>query len=332
MKDNPFPFTAYRSDRVLGTAILFSLAVFSCKAPTLLGQAAQVIVEAQNLDEAQGEVKIKVVIDNVDGQPVQIQAPFNAQVQAPFNAIIRTGPTETPATAPNAPQATLGDELRPDRLELFDGSVLHGELQGMQAGRSLIWKHPAAIGPVRFQYAAAASISLEGRSPPKMNPARSEGLRCLLQFRNGDSCYGNLIDMDDENLFFQTSFAGKIKAPRETIESLLALPESFESLYDLSQGMKGWKLPNAKSWKQERGELISIGTGYLGRDLPRKENISMECDLEWNRSFYFNVRLFAENAASTNYNQDAYNLSFSNSRVNLTASKQKAGRVSRQTI
>jgi len=287
------------------------------------GPEGKVVVNGKEIkvDQANGKIQIingNVIVQGPDQPPIIRFSDIDGANRLPGGS----GIAETPSPR---------DELRPDRLEFFDGSVLRGELHGLQARRQLVWKHPAANGPFRFQYAAVASISLEGRPPPQNN-ADGEGLRCLLHFRNGDSCYGNLIGMDAENLDLFTAFAGKVKTPREAVKSLLALPDSFETLYDLSQGLEGWALPNGKSWKQEQGELVSVGSGHMGRKLPRTENIALDFDVHWDRSFYFNVRLFAENAESTSYNNDAYNLTFSSNRVNLTASKHKKGRVVRETI
>ncbi|MFP6900755.1 MAG: SUMF1/EgtB/PvdO family nonheme iron enzyme, partial [Opitutales bacterium] len=319
MKGNFFQIKTYRATRVLHAASFLLLVVFTSQAPNLLGQAREIIVEGQTVVIG-GEVNVQIVIEGGEG------------IQAPLMPIIELGDAN-PAAVLAAPQnAAPQDDLRPDRLELFDGSLLHGELQGLQARRNLLWKHPAAIGPVRFQYAAVASISLEGRPPPENEPPAVEGLRCLFNFRNGDSCYGNLVGMNMENLVLSTAFAGEVNASRNAVKSVLALPDSYETLYDLSQGLNGWKLPNGKSWKQERGELVSLTSGSMGRKFPRKESMFLDFNVHWNRSFYFNVRLFADNPESTAYGNDAYNLAFSTSRVNLTASKQKNGRVVRETI
>ncbi|MBL62964.1 MAG: hypothetical protein CMI30_06090 [Opitutae bacterium] len=232
----------------------------------------------------------------------------------------------------NQPKAPSLDDLRPDRLEFFDGSMLRGELMGLQARKNLSWQHPASTGPASFQYAAIASISFEGRPLPENKPSNLKGMRCLLHFRNGDSCYGTLVNMNRDSIDLDTSFAGQVKASRKKIESLLALPESHQTLYDLSQGLKNWKLPNGNAWKLERGELLSVSTGSIGRKFPRKENVALDFEVHWNRTFYFNVRIFAENPESSSYTNAAYNLSFSSNRITLTASKTKSGRVVRETI
>ncbi|MBO93525.1 MAG: hypothetical protein CMI32_01320 [Opitutales bacterium] len=289
------------------------------------GPEGKVVVNGKEIKVDQANGKIQIINGNLI-----VQGPDQPPIMRFFDIDPSNHRLANGADKDNAPSPR--DELRPDRLEFFDGSVLRGELHALQGRRQLVWKHPAANTPFRFQYAAVASISLEGRAPPQNNHLGEEGLRCLLNFRNGDSCYGNLIGMDAENLDLLTAFAGRVKAPRKTVGALLALPDSFESLYDLSQGLSNWKLTNGKSWKLEQGKLVSIGSGTLGRKLQRKENIALEFDVQWDRSFYFNVRLFAENPESNSYNNEAYNLTFSSNRVNLTASKTKKGRVVRETI
>tara|TARA_Y100001934_G_scaffold78654_1_gene97781 strand:- start:2626 stop:6513 length:3888 start_codon:yes stop_codon:yes gene_type:complete len=280
-------------------------------------------------------IDINVVVNGkeiiVNGDNGNIQIIDGAGVE-PFIRINDFEKGNLPLASGNPKKAQAHDAIRPDRLEFFDGSLLKGELKALQARRNLLWKHPAAIGPVRFQYSSVASISLEGRTQPEDKKPSREGLRCLLRFRNGDTCYGNLVGMDDKKLDFSTSFAGEVKTSRTAIESLLALPTSFENLYDISEGIGEWKLPNAKSWRQEKGEFVSLASGSMGKKFPNKETIALDFRVKWDRSFYFNLRLFSVSAESTAYGSDAYNLSFSSSRVNLTANKNKKGRVVRETI
>ncbi|MGE4550164.1 MAG: SUMF1/EgtB/PvdO family nonheme iron enzyme, partial [Opitutales bacterium] len=315
MKGNFSHLTSVAILRTLITCGIFSCVPFPVTAQENPAVDINVIVNGQEIIVKGGNGDIQIIND-----------------LAPFIRINDLGNGDRSSTPSNPQNAPARDEMRPDRLEFFDGSLLKGELKALQARRYLVWKHPAAIGPVRFQYSSVASISLEGRTPPVDKRPSRDGLRCLLRFRNGDTCYGNLVGMDAENLDFSTSFAGQVKTPRTAIESLLALPQSFENLYDISEGMTGWKLPNAKSWKEEKGEFVSLSSGSMGRKFPNKETIALDFEVKWDRSFYFNVRIFSESAESTAYGSDAYNLSFSSNRVNLTANKNKKGRVVRETI
>ena len=318
MKGNFSRLTSVAILRTLITCSIFSCVPFPVTAQENPAVDINVIVNGQEIIVNGGNADIQIINDNLN------LAPFIR-----INDLENGAQSSVPGNPQNAPAR---DEMRPDRLEFFDGSLLKGELKALQARRNLVWKHPAAIGPVRFQYSSVASISLEGRTPPVDKRPSREGLRCLLRFRNGDTCYGNLVGMDAENLDFSTSFAGQVKTSRTAIESLLALPQSFENLYDISEGMTGWKLPNAKAWKEEKGEFVSLSSGSMGRKFPNKETIALDFKVKWDRSFYFNMRIFSESAESTAYGSDAYNLSFSSNRVNLTANKNKKGRVVRETI
>src|SRR5436190_10874097 len=78
-------------------------------------------------------------------------------------------------------------------LQLFDGSVLHGAVARIDAGKTVQWQHPASTGPLQFTITNIARI----RFDQPVGALRSERANCRFQFFNGDEITGNLSWMDE---------------------------------------------------------------------------------------------------------------------------------------
>ncbi|MFP6887163.1 MAG: hypothetical protein VB997_06350, partial [Opitutales bacterium] len=218
-----------------------------------------------------------------------------------------------------------------DRLRLFDGSVLRGNLIELNENRFLHWANEAAAEPLSFRFSSVDSIELAARKIQEEHPPEKSGQNILLTFNNGDRIRGRLSKVDEKTFGMHTSFAGALDARRENLASVILLPPSHETLYDASEGFSGWTPSNPNAWQAEGGDLFTVVAGSIGRVLPEKDALEIELEANWERSFYFRVQMFSD-SQSRGYGSIGYDLSFSNNRMNLQVAKRKKGRLTRETI
>ena len=224
------------------------------------------------------------------------------------------------------PKEILGLE----KIRLFDGSELTGELISLDENQNLFWENQSVSKPISFDYKSVANILFnQVPLPSEQIPHHYKSL--TLYFRNGDKLSCKFEQLTKDHLFIETGFAGSIKIPLSAIQKLEFLPASYSTLYDSSFGFENWKKSNSKSWIFEEGDFVSSFSGSLGMSLPKKEAIEIQFKAEWERSFYLAIRLFSDSDGST-YGNVGYHLSFSNNRLNLQVNKRRKGRIIRETI
>ena len=224
------------------------------------------------------------------------------------------------------PKEILGLE----KIRLFDGSELTGELISLDENQNLFWENQSVSKPISFDYKSVANILFnQVPLPSEQIPHHYKSL--TLYFRNGDKLSCKFEQLTKDHLFIETGFAGSIKIPLSAIQKLEFLPASYSTLYDSSFGFENWKKSNSKSWIIEDTDFVSVFSGSIGTTLPKKDAIEIEFEAQWERSFYLAMRIFSDSDGST-YGNEGYHLSFSNNRLNLQVNKRKKGRIVRETI
>ena len=136
-----------------------------------------------------------------------------------------------------------------DLLQFLDGSSLHGKLRSMMNGNGVRWEHPDARQPIDFKLSNLAWIRFENPKPvaPEIKPT------CRFRFNNGDEILGQLLSLDPERMEFEPWFGGRLKAPRQTVQSLTFLSKGLSIVYEGPAGLEGWN----------RGESQRVGNTVM---------------------------------------------------------------------
>ncbi len=312
--------------------------------------AACLLVAGQNANSQEAKAKINLNVNaepnnlqiKVNGKEALIEIQGNAiQVVPAANQVRVLPPKPILARAPIAVNGIVpkdpNDNESPmpmadvsDRIRLFDGSVIRGNLINLDENRILNWSNEAAPEPFALRYSAVDSIELSSKLQ-KSKVEEKKGQNIRISFRNGDRIQGKLKQVDQDNFTIETTFAGTLKTSKDNLSSLILLPSSHEVLYDASQGLSGWTPSNPNAWRYEGGDLFTVVSGSIGRVLPEKDAVEIEMEASWARSFYFRVQMFSD-SKSRGYGSIGYDLSFSNNRINLQVAKRKNGRLTRETI
>ena len=217
-----------------------------------------------------------------------------------------------------------------EKILLFDGSQLTGNLIMLDKRKNLFWQNESVADPISFNYRSISSINFYRSVPPlKQIPHDHKSLR--LYFKNGDKLSCEFEQLTKEHLIIKSKFSECLSIPTSDIQKLEFLPISHQTLYDPSLGLQDWKKSNSKSWIIEDTDFVSVFSGSIGTTLPKKDAIEIEFEAQWERSFYLAMRIFSDSDGST-YGNEGYHLSFSNNRLNLQVNKRKKGRIIRETI
>ena len=217
-----------------------------------------------------------------------------------------------------------------EKILLFDGSELTGNLIRLDKRKNLFWQNESVADPISFNYRSISSINFDRSvTPLKQIPHDRKSLR--LYFKNGDKLSCEFEQLTKEHLIIKSKFSERLSIPTSDIQKLEFLPISHQTLYDPSLGLQNWKKSNSKSWIIEDTDFVSVFSGSIGTTLPKKDAIEIEFEAQWERSFYLAMRIFSDSDGST-YGNEGYHLSFSNNRLNLQVNKRKKGRIVRETI
>ena len=201
-----------------------------------------------------------------------------------------------------------------DVLQLLDGSTLHGTLDGLEPGKSLTWRHPSAQAPFQLKPDNLRQIRFGNaeKPPPAQNTT------CRLTFDNGDEVFGNLVSMDEKTVELDTWFAGRLKTPRESVQSIRFLWKGFSTVYSGPTSVDGWQsAPNKEVWRYEDGAFYSTAVGSLGRDLnlPPKARISF--DMTWNGQLSLAFAIYTDSVERFDFGASCYMFYIGSGYVNL---------------
>lgn len=190
---------------------------------------------------------------------------------------------------------------RPGVLQFMDGSILHGTLRGIET--NMAWQHPAAAAPLDFRTTNLAQL----RFDQALTPARSFKAASRFAFRNGDELIGNILEIKENSVKFQSWFADTVNAGLDALETISFASKGYNLLYEGPSGLEGWKVGrNPRSWEYKDGAFIANGADLLGRDFGLTGSSTLEFDLAWNGAFSMSITLYAQIIDRFDYSTSAY--------------------------
>ena len=127
-----------------------------------------------------------------------------------------------------------------DKINLFDGSKLSGQLIQLDNNRNLLWKNDSIIGKINFDFDSVSNIFLN-RSDTNLTTPNKAKKSIRLHLTNGDQFLASLKKISETEIMADTEFSGLINLPIQAVEKIEFLPSSYSILYDSSQGLTEWK-------------------------------------------------------------------------------------------
>ncbi len=211
-----------------------------------------------------------------------------------FPIVLALALCAVPAPARAQPAPTGADA---DCLFFRDGDVLRGKLLEILPGNIIRWQHPDASGPADFKLESVTQIDF---SPPPPASARADD-DCKLWLANGDALEGNLVSFDSDTLVLDTWYAGTLKIPRRTLQTLAFHPRS-RVVFDGLTGLGGWTQGNsvkafvgeAGQWSYRNGAFYSDKAASIARDVKLPDCAQIQFDLAWKGPFNLAVALYTD--------------------------------------
>ena len=165
-----------------------------------------------------------------------------------------------------------------EKILLFDGSELTGNLIRLDKRKNLFWQNESVADPISFNYRSISSINFDRSvTPLKQIPHDRKSLR--LYFKNGDKLSCEFEQLTKEHLIIKSKFSERLSIPTSDIQKLEFLPISHQTLYDPSLGLQNWQKSNSKSWIIEDTDFVSVFSGSIGTTLPKKTLLKLNLKL-----------------------------------------------------
>ncbi|MFN7138179.1 MAG: hypothetical protein ACK4UN_02450 [Limisphaerales bacterium] len=206
---------------------------------------------------------------------------------------------QTPTTART--NAVVESPTSGEILEFSDGSILHGNLKGIDKTRGVTWEHPDALEPIEFRPGKLQQIRFHKNVSP------SGQMPCRIAFRNGDELYGELLSLDENGAKVNTRFGKNLQVKRSALESVTFLAKHFSVLYEGPVGTEGWNTGRGgQPWRYREGSFVTEHVGSIGRnfDLPEASNI--EFDITWEGQLGLIIQAYTDNVDRFDYSSASY--------------------------
>lgn len=144
-----------------------------------------------------------------------------------------------------------------DTLTLQNKDTIKGQVTAIDQGIVHLLS-PLSTESLHFKSEQMSSIIFENETADVT--AQHAG---LVQLHNGDRFSGDLRELTENSITFDTWYAGSLNIPRRDIASLYLGVNPQELLYQGPNGLAGWEEING--WDFEENELISTGIGLISR-------------------------------------------------------------------
>ena len=124
-----------------------------------------------------------------------------------------------------------------DLLRFTNGNQIDGRFTGMDSGGVVTWSRPDVATPMPFQRDKIRQIVLRNA-----RPLSAMADPCHVTLVNGDRIPGKVVATDENNVTVETTSAGTMVLPRDTVAMIAPNPFGGRLLYAGPFDDKGWKV------------------------------------------------------------------------------------------
>lgn len=179
------------------------------------------------------------------------------------------------------------DAAEPSVLELIDGTVLKGTLEGMDNSDRLQWRQSPLLQPTLVPRSAIHKV----RSAPTSQEYRN-GNDVNVQLTNGDLLRGQFQALTDHHLAFKSSSFGELKL-RKSMVSRISFPTKGSTLHGFEK-LDKWTITGNDAFKLESDQLYALRHGMVTRALELPDRFQVSCDLTWNQNLQLGLFLLSD--------------------------------------
>lgn len=184
-------------------------------------------------------------------------------------------------------------------LHFRNGDSLKGQLVEMTSTDGVLWRRPELQQPIRFFSTNIAEIFLGAR--PAFD-ATNGPARTLIRFANGDELIGSLVSITNDAILLDTSYAGRLKLPRNLVASLLPRGMNDSVIYDGIRDGSTWTHGDMSAvqgvpvgrWQFHNASLFSGAASSVARNMNLPFEIRIDFDLYWSDLFSLAIGLHTD--------------------------------------
>jgi hypothetical protein len=232
---------------------------------------------------------------------------------------LRAAEPDKPAQPAKPPTPPVGT------VRLINGDLLHGRLLSLDPADGVLWRHPDADGPIRWNFKALDEIELE-HSDDAPSGRRAPA---TLELAGDDRLEGRLVSLDADGLILDDTCAGRLTIRRPALRALrLHIRVGDRVLFSGFDSRKDWKemrgsQPNAWNFRDGAFYAQRGRRGGIGRDLPSPDQFRIDFDAAWKGQPYFRIYLLAKDINSAT--QSCYMLYWNGDSFSMRRYDQKHG-------
>lgn len=184
-------------------------------------------------------------------------------------------------------------------LHFNNGDSLKGQLVRMSPTNGVFWYRPEQKQPIRFATSNIAEIFLGDRAAYDAPDAPA---RTLIRFANGDELVGNLVSITNDSVQLDTTYAGRLTLPRNSVASLLPRANTAGVIYDGVRDGSTWTHGDMSAvqgvpvgrWRFHNASLYSGAASSVAKNLNLPDEIRMDFDLYWSDLFSLAIGLHTD--------------------------------------
>jgi hypothetical protein len=203
-----------------------------------------------------------------------------------------------------------------DEVLLADGSKLSGTVTALADGGQLMLSSPLAFEP--FQLKADRLKRVNFAAAGEFND-RDDALVVLA---NGDQFPGELSAIDGESVTVRTLFAGEIKIPRSSVNTIQLGVSPPKIVYRGPADDAGWEIKNGWRFDSMRFAAENSGTIFRKFDIPG--SFLLRFRVSWRNTPNIQV-YFADDSFETTGKADRYYLQFGGAGMELKRQQSNDG-------
>lgn len=203
-----------------------------------------------------------------------------------------------------------------DEVLLADGSKLSGTVTALADGGQLMLASPLAFEPFQLKadHLKRVAFTATGEFVDKAD--------ALVELANGDQFPGELAAIDAESVTIRTGFAGDIKIPRSSVNTVQLGVRPPKIVYSGPESDSGWTIKNG--WRYDASRFTADNSGTIFRKFDIPGSFLLRFRVSWRNTPNIQV-YFADDNFETTGKADRYYLQFGGAGMELKRQQSNDG-------
>jgi hypothetical protein len=180
--------------------------------------------------------------------------------------------------------------VRFDNGDQLSGNIVSLNLQ------TLTWQSELLQNQAKFRVDQIKELEL----PSKLNAiTQEEGHEAVLELSNGNSVKGMLVGLNDNEIYLNTWFGGKMAFSKSNVKSI-TISRANKTIYRGPTGLEDWKVIGSEnSWVYSNNEFTANQVAGIAREFNFSDEFKIGYNTSWKSMLRSRVILFTSDLSST---------------------------------